>query len=230
MQVTHFAHCQYQSMSKKCKTLHEDDQNTSAPCPRCKSGLFTPGKSIQIHLARHCTVRLLWNNPTNRNSKSSTQSQDQMLSGSIQTLNQQAKQFNVIPTQVNVTLQNTLSSMPSLLHLATLQTDGINTNVNYPNIELENSGANDDFFEGSPDTMVVDQISQAQGTVVVESCPFKRGTIKFLPDIAFQVHLLSQFQAHQGNDLNTFNQIMECVKNHDALPCINFATLEIMSR
>jgi hypothetical protein len=77
---------------------------------------------------------LLWNNPTIRNSKSSTQSQDQMLVGSVQTLNQQAKQFNVIPNQVNLTLQNSLSSMPSLLHLAKLQTEGTDTNVNYPNI------------------------------------------------------------------------------------------------
>ncbi len=89
MQLTHFAHCQYQSMSKKRKTLHGDDQNTSAPCPRCKSGLFTPGKSIQIHLARHCTMRLLWNNPTIRNSKSTMQSQDQMLAGSVHLINKQ---------------------------------------------------------------------------------------------------------------------------------------------
>jgi hypothetical protein len=68
-------------------------------------------------------MQLLWNNPTIRNSKSSTHSQDQMLAGSVQTLNQQAKQFNAIPTTVNVTLQNPLSSMPPLLHLATLQTD-----------------------------------------------------------------------------------------------------------
>jgi hypothetical protein len=80
-------------MSKKRKTPHGDDQNTSAPCPRCKSGLFTPGQSIQIHFAWHCTMHLLWNNPTIKNSKSSTQSQDQMLAGSVQTLNQQAKHF-----------------------------------------------------------------------------------------------------------------------------------------
>ncbi len=49
-------------------------------------------------------------------------------------------------------------------------------------------------------------------------------------DIAFQVHLLSQLQAHQVNDLNMFNQIMECVKKHAAHQCVNFATLEIMSR
>ncbi len=86
-----------------------------------------------------------------------------MLADSVQTLNQQAKQFNVIPTQVNVTLQNSLSSMPSPLHLAILQTGGTDTNVNHLNIEFENSGANDDFVEGSPDTTVVDHISQAQG-------------------------------------------------------------------
>jgi hypothetical protein len=85
-------------MSKKHKTLHGDDQNTSAPCPRCKSGLFTPGQSIQMHLAQQCTMHLMWNNPTIRNSKSFTQSQDQMLAGSVQTLNQQAKQLNAIPT------------------------------------------------------------------------------------------------------------------------------------
>ncbi len=113
-------------MSKKQKTLHGDDWYTSAPCPRCKSSFFTTGQSIQIHLAWHCTMRLLWNNPTIRNSKSSTKSQDQMLTGSVQTLNQQAKQFNVIQTQVNVTLQNPLSSMPPLLLLTkvNLKDDG----------------------------------------------------------------------------------------------------------
>ncbi len=75
--------------------------------------------------------------------------------------------------------------MLSLLHFATLQTDKIDTNVNYPNIEFENLGANDDFVKGSPDTVIVDHMSQAQGTVVVETCPFKCGTIELPPDIAF---------------------------------------------
>jgi hypothetical protein len=177
-------------MYKKCKTPHGEDQNTSAPCPRRKSGLFTPVRSIQIQLAWHCTMCLLWNKPTIRNSKSSTQIQDHMLVGSVQTLNQQAKQFNVILTQVNITLQNPLSSMQPLLHLATVQTDAVDTNVNYPNIEFENSGASDDFVKGSPDTAVIYHIFQAQGSVVAES--FKRGTLILPPNIAFQVHLVSQ--------------------------------------
>jgi len=57
--------------------------------------------------------------------------------------------------------------MPSLLHLATLQTDGTDTNMNYPNIEFENLGANDNFVEVSLDIAVVDHIYQPQGTVVV---------------------------------------------------------------
>ncbi len=89
---------------------------------------------------------------------------------------------------------------------------------------------NDDFVEGSPDSAVVNHISQAQRTIVVESCPFKCGTITLPPGIAFQVHLLSQLQAPPGNDLNMFNQIMECVKKHAAHHCVNFSTLEIMLR
>jgi hypothetical protein len=153
-----------------------------------------------------------------------------MLAGSLRTLNQQAKQFSVIPTQVNVTLQNPLSSMPPLLHLATLHTDTIDTNVNYPTIEFENLGANDDFFKGSPDTAVVDHICQAQGTIVAESILFMHGTLKLPPNIAFQVHLLSQLQAHRVNDLNMINQKMKSVRKHAAYHCVNFATLEIKSR
>ncbi len=55
-------------------------------------------------------------------------------------------------------------------------------------------------------------------------------TIKLPPNIAFQVHLLSQLHAQQGNELNLFNQLLECVKKHAAYHGINFATLEIMSR
>ncbi len=120
--------------------------------------------------------------------------------------------------------------MPPLLHLATLHTDTIDTNVNYPTIEFENLGANDDFFKGSPDTAVVDHICQAQGTIVAESILFMHGTLKLPPNIAFQVHLLSQLQAHRVNDLNMINQKMKSVRKHAAYHCVNFATLEIKSR
>ncbi len=43
---------------------------------------------------------------------------------------------------------------------------------------------------------------------VIEEFPFHRNTICLPPDIAFQVHLLSQMNEHRGNDLNMFNEII----------------------
>jgi hypothetical protein len=47
-----------------------------------------------------------------------------------------------------------------------------------------------------------------------KKCSFQRNTICLPPDIAFQVHLLSQMNEHRGNDLNMFNQLIRCVKAH----------------
>jgi hypothetical protein len=47
-----------------------------------------------------------------------------------------------------------------------------------------------------------------------KKCPFQRDTINLPPDIAFQVHLLSQMNTHRGNDLNMFVEVIQCVKAH----------------
>ncbi len=39
---------------------------------------------------------------------------------------------------------------------------------------------------------------------VIEKCSFQRNAILLPPDIAFQVHLLSQMNEHRGNDLTCF--------------------------
>jgi hypothetical protein len=57
--------------------------------------------------------------------------------------------------------------------------------MNYPTIDVDNSGFIDSFVESYPDTMVVDHTFQAQATVIIELCPFKRGAIESPPDIAF---------------------------------------------
>ncbi len=44
-------------------------------------------------------------------------------------------------------------------------------------------------------------------------CSFRWNTICLPPDIAFQVHLLSQMNEHRGNDLNMFNQVVRCKAN-----------------
>jgi hypothetical protein len=45
------------------------------------------------------------------------------------------------------------------------------------------------------------------------------------PDIAFQVHLMSQLNKHRGNDLNMFHEIITCMKSH-----VDFSPLQILSR
>ena len=50
--------------------------------------------------------------------------------------------------------------------------------------------------------------------LVIEKCSIQRNTICLPPDIALQVHLLSQMNTHRGNDLNMFNEVIQCAKAH----------------
>ncbi len=64
---------------------------------------------------------------------------------------------------------------------------------------------------------VDDQINTNDYSVtdpVIEKCSLQRNTICLPPDIAFQVHLLSQLNEHTENDLNMFNEVIQCVKAH----------------
>jgi len=49
------------------------------------------------------------------------------------------------------------------------------------------------------------------------------------PDIAFQLHLISQLDKHQGNDLNMFHEIIACMKSHAYHHNVDFSTLQILS-
>jgi hypothetical protein len=96
---------------------------------------------------------------------------------------------------------NTLHGMPSLLHLASTQSELGNYNVHY-------SGFVTDL---STSASVGDQINTNDDSVtdpVIEKYPFQRNTIGLPPDIAFQVHLLSQMNTHRGNDLSMFNEVI----------------------
>jgi len=48
--------------------------------------------------------------------------------------------------------------------------------------------------------------------------------------MAFQVHLMSQLNKHQGNDLNMFHEIISCMKWHAVHHYVDFSTLQILSR
>jgi hypothetical protein len=75
---------------------------------------------------------------------------------------------------------------------------------------------------------VDDQINTNDDSVtdpVIEKCSFQRNTICLPPDIAFQVHLLSQMNTQRGNDLNMFNEVIQCVKAHAIHYNMDYTTL-----
>ncbi len=58
---------------------------------------------------------------------------------------------------------------------------------------------------------VDDQINTNDYSVtdpIIEKCSFQINTFCLSPDIAFQVHLLSQMNTHRGNDRNMFNEVI----------------------
>ncbi len=50
------------------------------------------------------------------------------------------------------------------------------------------------------------------------------------PDIEFQIHLLSKMNDHRGNNMNMFNEVVQCVKAHALHYRIDFTTLQILLR
>ncbi len=80
--------------------------------------------------------------------------------------------------------------MPSLLHISSTQSELGNCNVNY--FEFDN--------DLSSPASVDDQVNTNDDSVtnlLIEKCSFQRNTICLPPDVAFQVHLLSQMNKHR---------------------------------
>jgi hypothetical protein len=102
---------------------------------------------------------------------------------------------------VSVPTNNTLHGMPSLSHLSSTQSEFGKCNVHY-------SGFDTDL---STPASVDDQINTNDDSVtdsVIEKCSFQTNTICLPPDIAFQVHLMSQMNTHRGNHQNMFNEVI----------------------
>ncbi len=123
---------------------------------------------------------------------------------------------------VSVPMIKTLHGMPSLLHLSSTQSELENCNVHYSGF----------YTDLSTPASVDDQIKTNDYSVtdpVIEKCPFHRNTICLPPDIAFQVHLLSQMSEHRGNNLNMFNELIQCVKAHAIHYNMDYTMLQILS-
>ncbi len=91
--------------------------------------------------------------------------------------------------------------MLSLLDLSSTQSEQGNCNVHYSGFDTDlSTPASVDNQLNNNDDSVTDPVN--------EKCPFQRNTICLPPDIAFQVHLLSQMNAHRGNNIGMFNEVI----------------------
>jgi hypothetical protein len=154
-----------------------------------------------MHLSRYCMGPCLLFHGQ-RGTLAKKCSHELMLSGSHpSTYQQQIRNFNSLTVDVSVPMINTLHGMPSLLHISSTQSELGNCNVHY-------SGFNTDL---STPASVDDQVNTNDDSVtdsVIEKFSFHRNTMCLPPDIAFQVHLLSQMNEHRGNDLNMFDEVL----------------------
>ncbi len=111
---------------------------------------------------------------------------------------------------VSVPTINTLPGMPSLLHLSSTQSELGNCNVHYC-LTLTFQHQHLLMIKSTP------MMIQSQ-TLSLKNAFFRKNTIFLPPDIAFQVHLLSQMNEHRGNDLDMFNEVIQYIKAH-AIHC-----------
>jgi hypothetical protein len=204
--------------------------SSGRPCPQSLTGNFTPGISLSMHLARHCTSKLLWNQPTIQK-LTSKRHHKEMLAGPKRTLAEQAREFNTVLAEVMVVTRNPLSSLPALSHLASTQRELHQSNVNYSAFDVDFSSQNDDINQGiSDDTTTTNTTYHPHENIVIEKCPFEKGVVCLPPDLAFQVHLLTELQKHRGHDLNMFDQINKCIKKHAAHHGVDFLSFNCLSR
>ena len=113
--------------------------------------------------------------------------------------------------------------MPSLLHLSSTENELTNANVHYAEF---NSGLSVPDCADVP----INNDNDDPTVPIIEKCPFQRNAICLPPDIAFQIHLLSKMNDHRGNDMNMFNEVVQCVKAHALHYRVDFTTLQILSR
>jgi len=97
---------------------------------------------------------------------------------------QQARHFNA--PEVNTTLPtiNTLHAMPSMSHLSSTQTDLAQSNVRYADFDDADYSHDNDNHDFIP-VHGVDKI-------IIKKCSFLRNRVPLPPDVAFQVHCLSE--------------------------------------
>ena len=196
--------------------------NIMLVCPRCSTSNLPSRRSLSTHLNKHCTgPTFLSNALTNGTSFSRTIDGRHPLSVAT-TSHQQARCLNAPEAYVTVPTINTLHAMPSMSHLSSTQTKLAQSHLCYADF-------NDADFSQDNDNHNLFSVDSVDN-IIIEKCSFLRNSFQLPPDIAFQVHCLSVMSQNRGNDVNMFNQVIQCISGHSLHHSVDFRTLHVMSR
>jgi len=191
-------------------------------CPRCGTSNIRNPCSLLIHLARYCTGPTLPSNAFTNCTLTSRSPDGQHPLSMATTALQQARHFNAPEGNIALPTINTLYAMPSISQLSSTA-----TNITHSNIR--NADSDDADFSQCNDTSDCSPVVGV-GNILIEKCSFLRNSFRLPPDVAFQVHCLSVISQHRGNDLNMFNQVIQCVSGHALHRNVDFRMLHVMSR
>ncbi len=135
---------------------------------------------------------------------------------------QQARHFNTPEIYIALPTINTLYAMPSISQLSSTATNITQLNIRNADSDVANFSQCNDTSDCFPVVGV--------GNILIKKCSFLRKSFCLPPDVAFPVHCLSVISQHRGNDLNMFNQVMQCVSGHALHQNVDFKMLHVMSR
>ena len=135
---------------------------------------------------------------------------------------QQVRHFNAPEVNIALPTINTPHAMPSMSQLSSTHTNLAQSNFRYTDFVNTDYSQDNDNYDCFPVVGV--------GGILIENCFFLRNSLQLPPDVAFQVHCLSVISQHRGNDLNMFNQVMQCVSGHALHQNIDFRTIHVMFR
>jgi hypothetical protein len=135
---------------------------------------------------------------------------------------QQARHFNAPEVNIVLPTINTLCAMPSVSQLSS-------TPTNFSQLNLRNTDSDNADYSKCNDISICSPVVGV-GNIHIKKCSFPRNSFHLPPDVAFQVHCLSVISQHKGNDLNMFNQVMQCVSGHALHRNVDFRTIHVMSR
>jgi hypothetical protein len=190
-------------------------------CPRCGTSNICNRRSLSIHLAQYCTGPTLPSDTFTTGSLTSRIHEGQHPLFMATTSFQQARHFNAPEVNIALPTINTVHAMPSMSQLSSIQTGLAQANLRYADFDNADYSQDNDNYDCFPVVGVDD--------IFIEKCSFLRNSFRRPPDVAFQVHCLIVISQHRGNDLNMFDQVMQCISGHVLHRNIDFRTIHVMS-